>query len=158
MTKGQIIEAKIKSYFEKARAKMPGVTDDMLCGNGEIYYMNGNDGTYFDWNMNDRCCEFFMFYKSTEMGFIKLFVKKDGKMFAYMYEEDYKYGDEPIKVEEEDLGEENALYLAALLLVMADDKRKFDKAISEIDFGYEPTREELSAIQEVEDDCEEYYE
>ena len=37
---------------------MPEVADDMLAdeGDGEkIYYMNGNDGIRFDWQVNGRC-------------------------------------------------------------------------------------------------------
>ena len=120
MTKGQIIEAKIKSYFEKARAKMPDVTDEMLCGNGEIYYMNGNDGTFFDWCCNERLCEFFMFFKSTEMGFIKVFVNNDDTITGYMYKENYNYGDDPICLEKVKISNGDALYLATLMDKMAD--------------------------------------
>lgn len=90
---------KIRDYFMEARKLMPEITDDMLCdeGDGEkIYYMNGNDGTSFDWFCNNRLCEFLMFYKSTEMGFIKVFVNSDDTITGYMYKENYKHGDKPI--------------------------------------------------------------
>ena len=74
---GRIIVNKVIEYIKKAREMFPEVTDDMLCGNGAIYYMNGNDGTEFDWEMNGRCCEFYLFYKETEMGFLKVFVNDD---------------------------------------------------------------------------------
>lgn len=60
---GRTIINKVIEYIKKAREMLPEVTDDMLYGNGAIYYMNGNDGTAFDWEANDRCCEFYMFYR-----------------------------------------------------------------------------------------------
>ena len=51
---------------------------------GKIYYMNGNDGTDFDWNCNERVCEFMVFHEN-EMGYIKLMVYKDNTIQAYIY-------------------------------------------------------------------------
>ena len=42
---------------------------------GKIYYMNGNDGTDFDWKCNGRTCEF-MVFNDNEMGYIKLDINK----------------------------------------------------------------------------------
>lgn len=146
MNKGQRIIRTIRNYFEEARKQMPGVTDDMLYDEGsdeKIFYMNGNDGTDFDWGMNERCCEFFMFYKSTEMGFIKVYVNKDDTIDGYMYKEDYLYGDTPISLKETKLQEGDALYLAALLYKQADKKNLYDKPICEIDFDYKPSSWEI---------------
>ena len=52
--------------------------------------MNGNDGTDFDWDCNNRVCEFMKFYKSTEYGLIKVFVKRNGKIDGYLYKEEGK--------------------------------------------------------------------
>ncbi len=40
-----------------------------------------------------------MFFKSTEMGFIKVFVNNDDTITGYMYKDDYKYGDKAIELE-----------------------------------------------------------
>lgn len=159
MSRGNELIQKVRDYFKEARELMPEVTDDMLCdeGDGEkIYYMNGNDGTDFDWNCNDRLCEFFMFYKSTEMGFVKVFVNKDDTMDAYVYKEEYKYGDEPLKPEKVKLRKEDALYLAALMYNIADRKNLYDKPISQLDFDHEVTWGELEDMrysgEEEEDD------
>lgn len=45
---GRAIINKVIEYIEKVREMFPEVTDDMLYGNGAIYYMNGNDGADFD--------------------------------------------------------------------------------------------------------------
>ena len=51
---------------------------------GKIYYMNGNDGTDFDWNCNGRTCEFMVFHEN-EMGYITLMVYNDNFMTIYVY-------------------------------------------------------------------------
>lgn len=51
---------------------------------GKIYYMNGNDGTDFDWKCNERTCEFMVFHEN-EMGYIKLCVNNDNSVNAYVY-------------------------------------------------------------------------
>ena len=61
---GLEFKREIERIFKVARKMYPSITDDMLCNNGAIYYMNGNDSTEFDWNMNDRLCEFFVFHKN----------------------------------------------------------------------------------------------
>ena len=157
MTRGKQIEEKIRQYFKTAREKMPEITDEMLCNeNGEyIYYMNGNDGTDFDWIANGNCCEFFMFFKSTEMGFIKVYVNNDDTISGYMYKENYKWGDDAIYLDKGYLSEGDSLYLAALLYMMADRKRIYDKAINQIDFEYNPSEYEMADIngeKESEDD------
>lgn len=51
---------------------------------GKIYYMNGNDGTDFDWKCNERVCEFMVFHEN-EMGYIKLMVYNDSLIRIYVY-------------------------------------------------------------------------
>ena len=98
---------KIFNYANKARQKyMPDVKDEDLCENGAFYYMNGNDGTDFDWEWNDRVCEIMQFYKSTEYGLLKVYPHKDGYIYGYIY------GDEgrgkAIEIEPEYIGIEDA--------------------------------------------------
>ena len=38
-----------------------GVRSELL-DNGAVFYMNGNDGTDFDWQVNNHLCEFFTYY------------------------------------------------------------------------------------------------
>ena len=76
---------KIIAYINEARKLVPHITDDMLYNNGSIYYMNGNDGTDFDWFENNCLCEFMIFGKN-QKGFIKVYVCKNDTLFGYMYE------------------------------------------------------------------------
>ena len=65
---GYEFKREIERIFKVARNMCPNVTDEMLYTNGAIHYMNGNDSTPFDWNCNNRLCEFLIFHKN-EMGF-----------------------------------------------------------------------------------------
>lgn len=84
---GYEFKREIERIFKVARNIYPNVTDEMLYTNGAIHYMNGNDSTPFDWNCNNRLCEFFIFHKN-EMGFIKAFVNSDNTIDMYIYETD----------------------------------------------------------------------
>ena len=51
----------------------------------ELYYMNGNDGTDFDWQVNNRICEFMAFYPSGH-GAVKAMLYKNGDLDLYAYD------------------------------------------------------------------------
>ena len=61
---GYEFKREIERIFRVARNMCPNITDAMLDANGAIHYMNSNDSTFFDWNCNNRLCEFFIFYKN----------------------------------------------------------------------------------------------
>jgi hypothetical protein len=94
--------------------------------------MNGNDGTDFDFGMNDRTCEFMSFYKSTNYGFFKVFVTRDGKITGYAYL-DGGHG-EAIHLEPKHVGEKEAKEFARALQLYADNLKKWDCNIEEIVF------------------------
>lgn len=48
------------------------INRDDLDGNGAIYYANGNDGTHFDYVCNNMTCEFYVYWKESGYGVIKL--------------------------------------------------------------------------------------
>lgn len=148
---GRKIINKIIEYINAVRKDYPEVTDDMLVGNGAIYYMNGNDGTQFDWEVNGRCCEFCLFYKETEMGFIKVYVDNDDTIDGYVYNEK-GYG-KPIYLKCINLFKEEARYLASLLKKEADGKNIWDEDISKINFDNE--LESWDYIYDYEEDDEE---
>ena len=53
-----------------------------LVDSGGIFYMNGNDGTMFDYEENDRLCEFEVFYSSTNYCFLKMFIASNGEFLV----------------------------------------------------------------------------
>lgn len=54
-----------------------------LYENGAIYYENGNDGTDFDYQCNNKTCEFYVYLKNGD-GYIKCNQRRDElQMFVY---------------------------------------------------------------------------
>ncbi len=51
----EIIDSNLKLY-------LPHVASDHLENNGAAYYMNGKDGTEFDWYINEKFPPFMVFY------------------------------------------------------------------------------------------------
>lgn len=152
MTRGQEIIEKIKGVFADIRKKYPLITDEDLHSNGAIFYMNGNDGTDFDWNANEHTSEFYMFHEN-EIGFIKLYVNKGDTYTAYVYPNGEMSAVETVKG---DLDEGDSLYLAALLYQKADREYIYDGNIDEIDFTYEPSEFELIEMNGDYDEDEEW--
>lgn len=132
MSKGKRIIGRIRKYFEEARKDYPEIEDSVLCGDGAIYYMNGNDSTEFDWDCNNRLCEFFMFYDENKYGFIKVFVNRNDVITGYLYL-DKGYA-RPIHLDEDWLEDGDALYLASLMNKVADKEGIWDEDIEEFDF------------------------
>lgn len=107
--------------------------------NGKIYYMNGDDGTIFDWGLNERLCEFMMFYDDeTNLGAVKTLVCSDGKIITYLYK---NKSNSPFKEIEDSITEEEAFELAVLLYEKADKLDIFDKAIEDMNTDIEITSE-----------------
>lgn len=94
----------------------------MLIENGTVFYMNGNDGTGFDFSMNDRTCELMSFYKSSNYGFFKIFVTRSGLIDGYAYLEE-GHG-EAIHLEPKNVGEKEAKEFARALQLYADNLKK----------------------------------
>lgn len=117
------------NFVNKVRKNYPQITDDLLCEDGAIYYMNANDGTEFDWEVNDRLCEFYLFYKENEYGFLKVLVNSDNTIDGYVYLE--KGFGKPIKIEEEELfySAENLYYQ---MYDNADCENKYDEKLENI--------------------------
>lgn len=88
----------IEQIVDKVRRDYPIIGNEL---DGKIYYMNGNDGTDFDWDCNGRLCEFMVFHEN-EFGYIKIMVDEDKTIDVYVYRdggkctdklEDYYMGD-----------------------------------------------------------------
>lgn len=152
MTRGQQIIEKVKGVFAEIRERYPLITDEDLLENGAIFYMNGNDGTDFDWNANDHTSEFYV-YHSNEIGFIKLYVNKGDTYTAYVYPNGEMSAIETIRG---DLNKGDSLYLATLLYRKADREYIYDATIDEIDFSYEPDEWELQEMKNEYDEDEEW--
>lgn len=143
MTRGQKIIGKIKAVFAEIREKYPLITDEDLHSKGAIFYMNGNDGTDFDWNANEHTSEFYVYHEN-EIGFIKLYVNKGDTYTAYVFPNGEMSATETVRGK---LDKGDSLYLAALLYRKADREYIYDAIIDEIDFSYEPGEWELQEMK-----------
>lgn len=133
MSTANIVKQQVLDYIkENIRNRFPEITDDMLIENGTVYYMNGNDGTKFDFDMNDRTCEFMSFYKSSNYGFFKVYVTRSGVIDGYAYLEE-GHG-EAIRLEPKHVGAEEAKEFARALQLSADNLKKWDCNIEDIVF------------------------
>lgn len=133
MSTANVVKQQVLDYIkENIRNRFPEITDDMLIENGTIYYMNGNDGTNFDFDMNDRTCEFMSFYKSSDYGFFKVYVTRSGVIDGYAYLEE-GHG-EAIRLEPKHVGAEEAKEFARALQLSADNLKKWDCNIEDIVF------------------------
>lgn len=104
------------------------INRDDLYGGGKIYYMNANDGTEFDWKMNDHACEFYIFF-ANERGFCKIYAESDGYIRGYVFPDGGQKSAENFK---EYIGVDSAESLAILMLVAADKRHRWDEDIEPI--------------------------
>lgn len=146
---GYEFKREIERIFKVARNMCPHITDDMLDTNGAIHYMNGNDSTPFDWNCNDRLCEFYVFHKN-ERGFIKAFVNRDNTIDMYIYEDGGMKSTYKFTEEMENL---KASSFANLMNYIADDNHLWDKPIDELNWDFDTS--ECYNIDHHDDDDEE---
>lgn len=123
--------------------------------NGAIFYMNGKNGTEFDWYVNRKISDFMMFYDDEDnMGAVKTTLYDNGSLLTYIYGE---RGKEVIKEIKSgiDITKEEALSLAVMLRNEADDKRIWDENIEKINTDSKPdnatTEEFLSRAHHYDD-------
>lgn len=126
----------IKIIHSEININLPNVNLSDLEENGKVYYMNGQNGTLFDYNMNEKLSDFMCFYKDGTCGIIKLRINKDGSSHIYLY----NYG-EKVPFKDEDLldqfNKDEIFNLAIILNKVMDEKGIFDKCISDYDFSIE---------------------
>ena len=137
----EIIDSNIKLY-------LPHVKSSDLENGGEIYYMNGKDGTEFDWYVNDKLPPFMVFYNDEEnLGAVKLLLYNDGGIVIYIYDEK---GKKLIKEVNTDLDEnETDLFeLAVILRNEADDHNIWGAGIESINTDIEVSDEKINEFKE----------
>lgn len=149
---GYEFKREIERIFKVARDMYPNVTDEMLYANGAIHYMNRNDGTRFDWNWNNRLCEFLIFHKN-EMGFIKAFVKSDNTIKVRIYgTDDAMYPTYRFTEEMENL---KASDFANIMNYIADDLGLCDEPINELNWDVDTSEcYDISETEDVDEDEE----
>lgn len=133
---------------------LPDVKNSDLEKDGAIFYMNGNNGTAFDWYVNEHLSDFFIFYNDKEnLGAMKAMLYSDGTLSLYIY------GDrghaEPVYFEEHiDATSDELLVLAAVLTENADGKSIWDEDIRNIDSDNTPEEDVIDRFLSLKKDHE----
>ena len=128
-----------KIMDENMALYLPYVKKSDLEDDGAIFYMNAQNGTEFDWFVNDRFPFFMMFYNDSDnLGAVKLTLCNTGEVQVYLYGEK---GKELVKTVEKqlDIDKTDMLKLAAILTCQADDKAIWDGNIDKIQTDMEIT-------------------
>lgn len=148
--------SEIRDIMEDIRKKYFGDKET----DPNIYYMNGNDGTEFDFSVNNRLCEFYIFNKVGD-GLIKLFANSDDTYKVYIYDYDDPYNG---KYEEKSGNLSlNVRELATYLYAEKDMEGIYDSPITKwtlnkfVDFTYDEG-DEWEEDEDYWDEDEEEYE
>ena len=146
------IFTQIEHYMHEAlQQELPEVKTTDLEKDGAVFYMNGKNGTAFDWYVNAHLPCFFIFYNDKEnLGAVKATLYSDGNLSVYVYGERGHAKPEQLEVTIE--AETQELYrLAALLTKMADEKRIWDADIQDLDSDSEPDADVLKFFADLEE-------
>lgn len=121
----EIINSNIKLY-------LPDVKKSDLEDDGAIYYMNGKNGTEFEWYVNDKLPPFMVFYNDKEnLGAVKLLLYRDGALALYIYGENGKKLLQEVSAKL-DVAAADLFELAVILKNEADERRLFGADIESI--------------------------
>ena len=127
---------------------LPHVKAGDLEGDGEVFYMNGKNGTEFDWYVNDHISNFMTFYNDEDnMGAAKLFLYNDGGIELYLYDEQGKKLAQTVRTSIK-AKEAELLRLAAILRMEADDRLIWDASIESINSDIELSAESLNTFKD----------
>lgn len=125
----------MNDYVEKC---ITDISFDDLEDKGAIFYMNGKNGTEFDWYVNEKISDFMMFYNDeNNMGAVKTTLYDNGSLLTYVYGERGKTVVQEIE-SGIDITEDEVLSLAIVLKNEADDKLIWDENIEKIETDLEP--------------------
>ena len=81
----------LRAIADRERAVLPEVTDQDLEKSGALFYMNGQNGTEFDWYVNDRLSSFMVFYNDeANRGAVKLYLNRSATADVFLYGEQGK--------------------------------------------------------------------
>ena len=146
------IFAQVQEYMHKALdEKLPSLKKSDLEKDGAVFYMNGKNGTEFDWYVNDHLPCFFIFYNDKEnLGAVKATLYTDGGLSVYVYG-DRGHAD-PVETNYTlEVNEKEILYLAVLLAKNADGNKVWDDDIRKLDCEGTPDEESVEVFLSLKD-------
>jgi hypothetical protein len=126
------IQDGINSIIEKDIADNK-VSRSQLYNSGEIIYMNGRNGTWFDWDVNEQTSPFIVCYNDKKrMGYIRIAIHKDGSASGYKWGNLGKGEAESVYLG--NLNSEDTKHLINLLFQQEWDENMVDQPIDSIDW------------------------
>lgn len=134
----------LSAYMQDSIKKaLPDVKFSDLEKDGAVFYMNGKNGTEFDWYVNDHFPNFFIFYNDKEnLGAVKAILYTDGALELYVYGD--KGHAEPLGFEEQiEATPEEIRELAVVLVHEADEKKIWNDDICKINTDIKPEKENV---------------
>ena len=136
---------------EALKKGLPDVALSELEKDGAVFYMNGKNGTAFDWYVNEHFPNFFIFYNDTEnLGAVKATLYTDGGLTIYIYGD--KGRAEPVSFEEQvEATAGELLELAVILTENADGKRIWDDDIRILEADGRPDPEAVEFFKSLEE-------
>ncbi len=130
----------IKIIDDALSENLVGVRPEDLEENGKTYYMNDQNGTIFDWTMNDHASALMRFYNDG-IGAIKTLIHSNGNVISYFYDTtpDHRYMGEKV----DKISKKDALVLTCFLYFNADEKGRYGKSLDDSEYT-NPSDEELA--------------
>ena len=137
----EILEQVEHFMHESLQSGLPDVRPCDLEKDGTVFYMNGRNGTAFDWYVNERFPSFFIFYKDKEnLGAAKAMLYTNGNLTVYVYGD--KGHAEPMSFEGRvEASAEELLNLAVMLTGNADANTIWDEDIRLLETDDKPGKE-----------------
>ena len=147
----RILEQLERIMHEVLQKTIPVIKPSDLEKDGAVFYMNGKNGTAFDWYVNEHFPYFFIFYNDREnLGAVKASLFTDGGLTLYVYGD--KGHAEPVTYEENIDAEPGELQeLAILLTEYADGKRIWDEDIRKLKADGKPKQKETDFFLSLEE-------
>ena len=119
---------KIIEFLEEAREKH-NVPKEKLEKCGKVIYANGNDGTEFDWDVNERLCEFGYGTEKGDCWAFKLLIDTSGDAAIYCYPNGEM---KPVETLKKKLADERSMKALYSLMLEKEREVGFNKTLEEL--------------------------
>lgn len=138
-----LIELK-KNMKECLEKYVQDILPDDLEDRGAIFYMNGKNGTEFDWYVNDKVSDFMIFYNDEDnLGAVKATIYNNGELLIYVYGEQGKNVVQRVQTNL-DVTTDEVLELAIIFKNKADELKIWDENIENIETDTHPDNDQIN--------------
>ena len=150
----RILSEIVSAIKDEISKNLPDVKQSDLESDGAVFYMNGKNGTEFDWFVNEHLPSFRVFYDNEEkLGAAKADVYDKGDIMLYLYDDGGKHLAKEIPVTL-DISDEDLLALAVILRNNADENNIWNADVESILTDADPTEDEVRTFLDHRQYCE----